>query len=219
MLKKFKSLFVIEDGDTPKDDPQSKSVKQEAKKQDPTTEKPTPFVTDVKGQIQSKFQEVLFGALEANNQEGFDYMEFKDSLVSLAKIQLDEAKRYQSAFAMAQTMGATKEKILSSAKEYLRVLGNEETKFLEALNAQREKNLTGKQKEIKNLEQVIQDKQAQIEKLKAELESHRGQIKTLEDEINGASEKLAQTASDFQATYLSILGQIQSDVNNIETHL
>jgi chromosome segregation ATPase len=116
-------------------------------------------------------------------------------------------------------MGATKEKIISSATQYLSILTKEQAKFQEALNGQKERNLTGKQQEIQQLEQTIKNKEAEIEKLKADLEAHRQQIGSLEKEINAASEKLEQTANDFEATYQALLGQIQVDVKNIESHL
>ncbi|MBP8085910.1 MAG: hypothetical protein KAY48_01395, partial [Saprospiraceae bacterium] len=80
-------------------------------------------------------------------------------------------------------------------------------------------NLTGKQNDIKQLEQTIKNKESEIEKLKADLQAHRQQIGDLEKEINVASDKLAQTANDFEATYQALVGQIQGDVRNIESHL
>ena len=109
--------------------------------------------------------------------------------------------------------------IVSSAQHYLGILSREQLKFQEALSGQRDRNLTGKQEEIKQLEQTIKNKEAEIEKLKADLEGHRQQIGNLEKEINTASEKLGQTANDFEATYQALLGQIQLDVKNIESHL
>lgn len=222
MLKKFKSLFIIEDGASPGDEKTAPEKVPESKKENPVNpgkvfQVPTGAVG--KGKVQDKFLEVLFGALESNNQEGFDYMEFKDFLKSLVNVPMDESTRIKSAFATAQTMGATKDKILSSAREYISLLANEQTKFQEALVGQKERNLTGKQNEIKQLEQTIKNKESEIEKLKADLQSHRQQIGDLEKEINVASEKLAQTASDFEATYQALVGQIQGDVRNIESHL
>lgn len=220
MFKKLKSLFVIEEGVTPEEETSKPSKNEpQPKKDSPAFVRPAPIASDGKGQVQDKFLEVLFGALESNNQEGFDYLEFKDFLRSLANVPMDDSTRYKSAFATAQTMGATKEKILTSAQGYVQLLAKEESKFLEALNGQRDKNLTGKQNDIKKLEQTIQDKQAQIEKLKLDLEEHRKQIGTLESEINVASDKLGQTASDFEATYKTLVSQIQTDVKNIESHL
>ncbi|MEO5906736.1 MAG: hypothetical protein ABIQ11_08420, partial [Saprospiraceae bacterium] len=105
------------------------------------------------------------------------------------------------------------------AQAYITILAKEETKFQEALAGQRDKNLTGKQNEIKKLEHTIQDKEAQIQKLKADIEEHRKQIGTLESDINSSSEKLVQTANDFATTYHALLSQIQNDVQNIQSHL
>lgn len=219
MFKKLKSLFVIEEGE-PAQEGKKTSAAQVTDKESPASPRSIPIAKDSsKGHVQNKFLEVLFGALESSNQEGFDYLEFKDFLRSLANVPMDDSTRFKSAFATAQTMGATKERILASARTYMDLLAKEETKFQEALNGQRDKNLTSKQHEIKKMEQAIQDKQAEIEKLKADIENHRKHIGTLEQDINAASEKLTQTASDFAATYQALLGQIQDDVKNIESHL
>jgi len=221
MFKKFKSLFVIEDGDTASDDKTSSVSPPSPKKEasTPAFDVKTNVSGTGAGKVQDKFLDALFGALESSNQEGFDYMEFKDFLKSLANVPMDDNTRYKSAFATAQTMGATKDKILSSAKYYLTILANEQTKFQDALQGQREKNLTGKQDEIKQLGTTIDQNQKDIEKLKAEIESHQQRITALEQEISSASDKIAQTADDFEATYKALVSQIQSDVQNIESHL
>ena len=222
MFKKLKSLFIIEEGEPSTESKATSSQSSPgAKKEGPAYQRPVQVTAkgDGKGKVQDKFLEVLFGALQSSNQEGFDYLEFKDFLRSLANVPMDDSTRFKSAFATAQTMGATKEKILSSARSYMGLLSAEESKFQEALTSQRDKNLTGKHNEIKKLEQTIQEKQADIEKLKTDMEDHRKQIGILETEINTASEKLGQTADDFAATYQALLGQIQDDVKNIESHL
>lgn len=221
MLKKFKSLFIIEEGQTTSEaqNPVEKGANPQKDVPTPTRSFQVPAGSTGPGKVQDKFLEVLFDALEANNQEGFDYMEFREFLLSLTDVHMEEEKRYKSAFATAQTIGATKEKILNSARHYLEILSREQSKFQEALGGQRDRNLTGKQNEIKQLEQTIKNKEAEIEKLKSDLVVHRQQIGSLEQEINTASEKLSQTANDFEASYQSLLGQIQLDVKNIESNL
>lgn len=221
MFKKFKSLFVIEDGDTASENKTSSESSPDSKKETPSKsfEVSNTSTGGGAGKVQDKFLEALFNALESNNQEGFDYMEFKDFLKSLANVPMDDNTRYKSAFATAQTMGATKEKILSSAKHYLTVLASEQNKFQEALQGQRDRNLTGKQDEIKQLGNTIDQNQKDIEKLKADIEAHRQRISSLEQEIGAASDKLSQTANDFDATYKALVSQIQADVQNIESHL
>lgn len=221
MFKKFKSLFVIEDGDTASEGKTSAGSIPNPKKEasTPSFDVPTKVSGTGAGKVQDKFLDALFKALETSNQEGFDYMEFKDFLKSLANVPMDDSTRYKSAFATAQTMGATKGNILASAKHYLTVLSNEQSKFQEALQGQRDRNLTGKQDEIKQLGSTIDQKQKDIEKLKADIEAHRQRITALEQEISSASDKLGQTADDFDATYKALVSQIQSDVQNIESHL
>lgn len=222
MFKKLKSLFIIEEG-APKGQEKESAEETTAGNRKETPKIHRPIVSSTPnasgGQVQDKFLEVLFGALQSSNQEGFDYLEFKDFLRSLANVPMDDATRFKSAFATAQTMGATKDKILSSARQYISLLSNEEVKFQEALKSQKDRNLTGKQDDIKKLEQTIKDKEVQIEKLKKEMDEHRKQITTLEQEINTASDKLSQTANDFEATYQALLKQIEDDVKNIESHL
>lgn len=221
MLKKFKSLFIVEDGVTTPETqtPVEKATSPQKDVPAPTRSFQVPAGSTGPGKVEDKFLEVLFDALEANNQEGFDYMEFRNFLLSLTDVHQEDDKRYKSAFVTSQTIGATKEKIVTSARHYLEILAREQSKFQEALKGQRDRNLTGKQEEIKQLEQTIKNKEAEIEKLKADLIGHRQQIGNLEKEINIASEKLAQTANDFEASYQTLVGQIQLDVKNIESHL
>ncbi|HEX5112387.1 MAG TPA: hypothetical protein VFV79_06050 [Saprospiraceae bacterium] len=220
MLKKFKSLFVIEDESTPSENKTSSENSPQPKKESskPAIEVNRDTATG-NGRVQDKFLDALFNALANSNQEGFDYMEFKDFLKSLANVPMDDSTRYKSAFATAQTMGATKNNILASAKHYLAVLSDEQNKFQDALKGQREKNLTGKQDEIKQLNTTIDQNQKDIEKLKADIEAHHQKIAALEKEITAASDKITQTADDFDATYKALVSQIQLDVQNIESHL
>jgi len=221
MFKKFKSLFVIEDGETAPDGKTSSENSPNPKKEasTPSFDVPLKSSGSGEGKVQDKFLDALFKALEASNQQGFDYMEYKDFLKSLANVAMDDSTRYKSAFATAQTMGATKENILASAKHYLKVLSDEQSKFQDALKGQKDRNLTGKQDEIKQLGSTIDQKQKDIEKLKSDIEAHRQRITALEQEISTAADKLGQTADDFDATYKALVSQIQSDVQNIESHL
>ncbi len=221
ILRNFKSLFVVDDKADASKQATAAPEGKEAHITSPSSS--TRFRGSVKsngdGKVDDKFLEVLFGALDAKNKEGFDYMEFKEFLRSLANVPMEDKTRYQSAFATAQTMGATKENIINSAKEYISILGEEQVKFQQALEGQKEKNLTAKHEEILAQEQDIRKKEEEIERLKNEITAHRKQIGALEVEINEASERLGETAANFEATYQALLGQIQQDVSNIESHL
>lgn len=211
-LKSLKSLFVIEEA-KPAASPEA------AAPAEPAAEAFRPAAGGEPGKVQDKLFEVLFKALQEHNQQGFDYMEFKDFLKSLASVPMDDATRFKSAFATAQTMGASKEILLRSAKDYLAVLASEDAKFQEALKGRTAADLTSKQEEIKDLEAGIRQKEATIEKLKGEIEQHRASIAQVEQAINEASVRINQTAADFAATYQELVGQIRSDMDQIEKHL
>ena len=215
-LKSLKSLFVVEEA-KPDQKAAEESREQAAEPVRPEAFRPSSPAEP--GKVQDKLFDVLFGALQANNQQGFDYLEFKDFVKSLASVPMDDATRFKSAFATAQTMGATKEVILKSANHYLDILAREEAKFQDALKGRKEADLTGQQGQIKDLEQLIRQKEADIEKLQKEIEAHRATIGQVEESINAASVKINQTAADFEATYQSLVGQIRADIQQIEQHL
>ena len=137
--KNIKNIFIVEDEELVKS---SKSKSKSTKK--PTTTVPSSVDTSpiqesaagAPGKVTSKFVNVLLAAMEQANLEGFDYLEYKQSLNSLAKMPMDEKTRFQSAYAMAQTMGAQPQKLIDSATHYVNVLKKEEVKFEKALEGQ-----------------------------------------------------------------------------------
>ena len=140
MLKKLKGIFIEESQDNLDDIPKASkpSPKSMGASGTPASEQSKLASMDkTPGTPDNKFTEMLFKAIEENNLEGFDYLEFKQSLQSLKKVETDEVKRFQSAFAMASTMGLTKSKLFESAKHYASVLGAEEKKFADAFQKQR----------------------------------------------------------------------------------
>ena len=159
---KLKALFITEEEGSA----QKKAAKPTANKKaaanpkntTSSTAAPAAPVEAQAGKPTAKFMEILFGAMEKHNLDGFDYLEFKESLKSLEKMPMDEQTRFQSAFAMAKTMGATPKKLMDAAAHYLKVLLHEEKKFEQALANQRTQQIGGREKQIKDLEVGIQQK-------------------------------------------------------------
>jgi lysyl-tRNA synthetase class I len=222
-LKKLKGVFVVEDPNAPQENPQQ-TVTQQPQPQSnrPVQPSPTvsvPIMSNANGQVNQKFTEVLFKAMEAANLDGFDYFEFKQAINNLANMPMDEATRYKSAFAMAQTMGATPDKLIQTASTYLSVLKQEQDKFQQAAQGQVQNQIGNKKAQIDNFEQVIKQKEAQIKQMTDEMAQHRKEMETLKSDIEQASSKVAQTTADFQMSYQVITGQIQNDVTNMQKYL
>lgn len=218
MLKNLKSLFIVEEAkpkqpaaeDSAQNKQESAAVQAHTINQ---SEEGRP------GQVDGKFMDILFKAMESNNPEGFDYLEFRQSLNSLKKMPMDDQTRFQSAFAMAQTLGAIPATLLDSAMHYIAVLKREEEQFELALTAQKSKQIGSKEQEIGKLEQNIQAKTEQIQKLNAEIEANQKQLEVLRRDIAEAAVKVETTKNDFIASYNSLVEQIQADVEHMKKFL
>jgi hypothetical protein len=212
MLKKIKSLFIIEEEDKqqktvtvpPKEKVKSNVIQN---KLPPTVDESSPFV------------DVLLGAIDRHNLEGFDYLEFKRSLQSLSDLSQDEATRFKSAFAVMQTMGISKEKLLQTAQHYLGVLKQEEQKFEQALIQQKERQVTSKVKQAEAIEQTIYQKVQQIKQLTAEVEANQAQIAQLKIELDEANQKIVHTKNEFTAAHYALVTQIEADMQKIKQYL
>lgn len=227
MFKNIKSLFIIEEEDP--------AVKKETAKQEKTSPEPVPKKgTDAPaagspairqskagdpGKVTAKFTNVLLEAMQQQNLSGFDYLEYKQSLNSLKKMPMDEPTRYQSAFAMAQTMGATPEALLKTGRHYIDVLHQEERKFEQALAAQQEKQIGSKQEEMKQLEETIKAKAEQIKRLTQEIEAHQKEKDQLRNALEEAAVRVESTKNDFIASYNNLVEQIHQDLENIKKYL
>lgn len=220
---RLKSLFIIDDEPQDKKDKVEKKQQKETPAAQPSTPKKASKVatsTGAKeGKVTGKFMEILFGAMEKHNLDGFDYLEFKQSLKSLEKMPMDEQTRYQSALAMAKTMGATPKALMDAANHYLNVLQKEEKKFEQALINQRERQIGGREQQIKGLENGIRQKAEQIKRLTQEIEKDQKQLAAIKQEIAGAIKKVENTKSNFIASYNTIVAQIQGDLENMKRFL
>ncbi|MBK7936731.1 MAG: hypothetical protein IPJ82_06405 [Lewinellaceae bacterium] len=221
-FKKFKSVFVQEEegGEGQGNNPQTTSQHPAEMTSPPVARKaPETAVTAGAGAVSDKFVEILLGALEKNNQEGFDYLEFRQALKNLSKMPMDEPTRFHSAYAMAQTMGITPAKLTDSAQFYLNVLTTEQAKFNEAHAQQRSRLIGNREEEVKNLEAMIQQKAEQIKQLTQQIEEHRKQSEQIRREVADSTVKIENTKADFEATFQSISGQIREDIGKIQQHL
>ncbi len=222
MLKKLKSLFIVdegeskEEGQTPKVEEKIVSKEQSRQISGGAQKAPVDYSS---AKPDKKFVDVLLKAIEANNLEGFDYLEFKQSLQNLSNVDMDEGTRYQSAMAMAKTMGATPANLKQSAHHYLNVLKKEESKFLDAVKNQRSRQIGDREKRLINLEKLIKEKEAKITQLQQEIEGHKKELEGARGEINKATAKVEATKGGFLAAYSSVVKQIQSDIAKMESHL
>lgn len=215
MLKKIKSIFVVEDERAGNTSASESGQQTNAG----TVRTPAEVVYSGEGQVSDMFLEVLKQALLDADLEGFDYMEFKQFLRSLDQVKMDEATKFRSAYATGQTMGATVQNLVSSGRHYLEVLKKEEQRFKDAVNNRRTRIIDERELGIQQIEKEIDAKEEQIKNLKAEIEKAREEIKRHKEEVTAERTKIDQTKNDFFETYNVLVREIQDDLKKIQSYL
>lgn len=65
----------------------------------------------------------------------------------------------------------------------------------------------------------MQKKAQQIKQLTRDIEAHQKQSEQIRKEISESTVKIESTKADFDATFASVVAQIQEDVTKIQQHL
>ena len=226
MFKNLKSLFIVDEG-APKTEPAQPEAP--ARPTGTATPPPVPAAANppvapplprpTGGAVDQRIFESLEKAMEENNQQGFDYFEYKNSLKTLAGIIPDEATRYKSAYATAATMGLTVDRLLESAAFYKTVLERERDNFTRAVNQQVDLNVTAKQKDAERLQTLIAQKAEQIKRLTEEIAMHQEELGKAQGVITEATSRIEATKNNFHFTLEAVMYQIQADIQNIQRYL
>ena len=228
MFKKLKSLFVVEGEpglDENLEDVSIESIEDSTGISDSSSQETTintsDFDSSEKGPAkpQKKFTSILLKAMESNNLEGIDYLEFKESLQSLKKVIEDEPTRFKSSFAVLSNSGVTKQKLVDSSDHYIKVLQKEKSKFESTFKAQQTKKVNAREKQIKDLKEGILKRKQTLQKLINEIEAMEKSLGEAKVEINQVASKVQLTKDQFMASYQMIIKQIQSDSDKINKYL
>lgn len=219
VLKNLKSLFIVE---APEGSDQTEPAPQVAESRKDTQGEaslpPTPQAPPAAGP-DDRFLGVLLSALEENNVEGFDYLEFRESLRSLEKVPMDEATRFRSAYAMAQTLKADLPNLLRSGKVYLQVLDQERRKFEDALKGREATEIKARQERMAVLDKDIAGMQAEIERLMDTITRSRKEKEGIEREMLENHQRMEETKARFLATLEYIGSEIRGDLRRMEQHI
>lgn len=213
-LNKLKSLFIVTD-ETSKTETTDNTTNQQTTN-DSTSQQVVTNTTG--GQADNSIIETLFKAMSENNVQGFDYFEYKQSLKTLLGM-LDEPTAFKSAYATAATMGLTKQKLTDSANFYIKVLDKEKEKFTQAVDAQVAANIKGKESEIEQAKNQINEKSEMIRKLTDEISALQQKMNEIQSHIIQATQKIQATSANFEASYQKIASDIKADVEKINQHI
>lgn len=214
MFKSLKSLFVTtEEEQTAAPAQPSTSSETSANEANTGNEKVTQKPVD------NTILDRLLRAIEDNNQSGFDYLEYRRSLKSLAALPMDEAIKFQSAFATASTMDVTLEKLLASIDFYKKVLLNEDDNFKKASKEQFSVNVEGRLKQKETINGTIKEKSLAIQKLTEEIRAHQAELEDLNLAIETADAKIKDTTANFNQALEVLISQMDIDAEKLKKYI
>jgi hypothetical protein len=219
IFNKLKSIFVVTDPQANTDIKESKAQSEDSGGSTVTSRKPDTTPSAVSESPTENMIKILFDAIEKNNLDGFDYLEYKNSMKSLENVIPDEATRYKSAFEMGKTMVLTKDTLIKAANHYLNVLSDEYNKFNNSVEHQKSIKIQEKADQMKALENDMTQKQATIEKLSAEINADKEKLNQIKAEIDDSAQKIDLRSNQFKASYALVYNQIEEDVKKINSFI
>jgi hypothetical protein len=138
---------------------------------------------------------------------GADFKEFIDSKVDIDDI-ADEALKYQTAFNILKKTGLTKEKLISTGEEYLKIIGRDLNAF-QAAHAQQYK------KELGGDEATIQKKAEELLILTQKANALKKEINLLTQDLSLKKEELNTIKNSFLLAGEKKQTEIQTELQKI----
>ncbi len=165
-----------------------------------------------------KILKVLEEALKENNQEGFDYFEFRTAMKTMSNSIPDEMTRFNAALATSISMNVDVLTLIESAKYYIKILNDEGKKFEEDLNAEL-KNMDNLIKENLTIEKEIKDKSDLIKKLTDEISASQIKKKNNEDELGKNESSIENAKQQFDSVRNQLISEIKNDISKLNTQI
>jgi hypothetical protein len=145
------------------------------------------------------------------NLSGPDYFEFSKMIEAMKSIP-DEKARYAAAYAGLRVQGLDKEKLLSTATEYLRILNADAANFGNTVDAALQEKVFLKKQEMG-------EKTARIEQLSKEINELHRQIELLQHEISENEERIESNSGSYKRESESMKAGIERDIEKIKQYI
>ncbi|HWK06379.1 MAG TPA: hypothetical protein VNS58_22250 [Puia sp.] len=159
----------------------------------------------------SRFAEYFDKLFSEANIPGPDYYEFSKMIEAMQAI-ANEQSRYYAAYAGLSAQGVDKDKLLSTAGEYLRILEADAQQFHTTVD-------TAMQEKVQSRKTEEHEKSERIQALSQEISDLQNQIVSLQKEIKENEEKIEASTGGYMAENARRAARIQADIEKINHYL
>lgn len=142
----------------------------------------TPANNSYASPVNSKFAAYFDKLFREANIPGPDYYEFSKMIEAMQAIP-DEQVRYITAFAGLSVQGLDKQKLLSTAAQYLQMLETDATNFHNSVDAALNEKVHEKKRQMEEKDKRVQQLAQEISALQNELITLQGELKENEAKI------------------------------------
>jgi predicted ribosome quality control (RQC) complex YloA/Tae2 family protein len=159
----------------------------------------------------TRFSEYFDKLFSEANIPGPDYYEFSKMIEAMQAI-ANEQSRYYAAYAGLYAQGVDKDKLLSTAGEYLRILETDAHQFHTTVD-------TAMQEKVQSRKAEEREKSERIQSLSQEISDLQNRIGALQKEIKENEEKIEASTGGYTAENARRAARIQADIEKIKHYL
>lgn len=158
-----------------------------------------------------RFTDYFDKLFSESNIPGPDYYEFAKMIGAMQSIPNEQA-RFYAAFAGLQVQGLDKDRLLSTAAEYLHMLSADAVHFQTTVDA-------ALQEKVQDKATTVEEKMERIRALSQEIAGLQEQIAALQAEIKDNKAKLDASNNGYAAEYGRRKARIEADMEKIKHYI
>lgn len=184
----------------------------------PTTTASSTPTAPVTGKISEDMKQFFAKIWEDNNIPAPDYKEFVEALNEMQGEDVPEKTKFKMLFATFKASKVTPARLIETADMYLNLFKEKKNAFDAEVRLKSSTVTTTKQKEADDLQAKEISLKEQIDKLTLELNEAKLKHAQVTKEISDAVGKYSQRLVDFEATYNSIVADINKNKELIKQY-